>query len=157
MSAYIFLKNMLHVHLMQHHGCCWASCWWDFRSLLHQHPPVRSMSRLRKFSSKKIWLPSSNQTWQRKTDHLSVIFLVKPPFSSGMDFPLPCLITWGPEGNVNYTPGNESPARHSLGPDTVLSGNQTWQLEIPYNMEAVIWEHHVHMFDFPLPCLITGE
>ena len=35
---------------------------------------------------KHIWeLPSGNQTWQRKMDHLSVIFSLKPAFIG--DFP----------------------------------------------------------------------
>ena len=40
-----------------------------------------------------VWVPSGNQTWQWKMDHLLVILLLKPPFIE--DFPLPCLITRG--------------------------------------------------------------
>ena len=36
-------------------------------------------------------LPSGNQTWQGKMDHLSVIFLIKPPLLRNL--PLPCLFT----------------------------------------------------------------
>ena len=39
-------------------------------------------------------LPSGNQTWQGKMNHVSVFFLFKPPFLG--EFPLPCLITRGP-------------------------------------------------------------
>ena len=40
-----------------------------------------------------MFLPSSNQSWQWKMDHLSVIFLLNPPLT--WHFKLPCLITRG--------------------------------------------------------------
>ena len=38
-------------------------------------------------------ISSGNQTWQWQMDHLSMIFLLKPPFRG--DFPLLCLMTKG--------------------------------------------------------------
>ena len=49
-------------------------------------------------------IPSGNQTWRWKMDHLSLIFLSKPPFSSGISQP-----TMFDEG------GGYNPMGHQLG------------------------------------------
>ena len=95
----------------------------------------------------KLQLPSSNQTWLWKMDHVWVIFLWKPPFIE--DFR--CHV-WLPEGNTSDM--------HSLNlwhPMTPLEKQeQKWRFKLVHN-QATIKESHWLPFDVLCPLAFAVE